>query len=37
MTKDEALQWIIDQDMTQFELSPIILEDIRSKTTKVIE
>lgn len=37
MTKDEALKWIIEQDMAQFELSPIILEDIRLKTSKLTD
>ncbi len=36
MTKEEALRWINEQDMSQFELSPIILEGIRLKSTKPV-
>jgi superfamily II DNA/RNA helicase len=36
MTKEEALKWITEQDLAVFELSPIILEDIRLKTTKLV-
>lgn len=31
MSKDEALLWLKNQDLEQFDLSPIILEDIRTK------
>ncbi|RZK12029.1 MAG: DEAD/DEAH box helicase [Flavobacterium sp.] len=36
MTKEEALKWITEQDLAVFGLSPIILEDIRLKTTKLV-
>lgn len=34
MNKEEALNWIRSRDMTQFDLSPIILEDIAIKTAR---
>lgn len=34
MNKEEALQWILSQDLAQFNLSTIIIEDIKSKTLK---
>jgi len=31
MSKDEAFTWIVGQNLEDFDLSPIILEDIRKK------
>lgn len=31
MNKSEALAWLQEQDLTQYEFSPVILEDIKSK------
>jgi len=36
MTKEEALKWITEQEIAQFELSPLILEDIHLKTAKLV-
>lgn len=36
MNKEEVLNWITSQDLSKFDLSPLILEDINNKTLKQI-